>query len=71
LKISGLLDQTNQTLDRTLMYQAYQAVEVSGGDGITQRQLGLLLGLSKLDSRTVSRALVKEGFVSMQMMVSL
>ncbi|XP_059483284.1 general transcription factor 3C polypeptide 1 [Neocloeon triangulifer] len=63
----GLLDQTNQTLDRTLLYQAYQATEIAGEEGLTQRQLGLMLGLSKLDSRAVCKQLTKEGFVSLQM----
>ncbi|CAB3378380.1 Hypothetical predicted protein [Cloeon dipterum] len=66
-EFAGVLDLSKQTLDRTLLYQAYQATEVAGVEGLTQRQIGDTLGLSKLDSRAICRQLTKEGFISVHM----
>ncbi|XP_046395465.1 general transcription factor 3C polypeptide 1 isoform X2 [Ischnura elegans] len=64
---SGQLDQSKILIDRPLLCQAYDFFEKAGSKGLSKVELGNLMGLSKLDSRTICRNLVKCGFVALYM----
>jgi len=59
----GVLDQSNWILDRSVMWQAYQAVESAGPEGISQQGLGQKLGQGKLEARTICRNLLRRDLV--------
>lgn len=64
---TGFLDMSHRTLERTVMYQAYRAIENAGPEGMSQAAVGKLLGLGRLDRRLTCRQLLKEGTVSVKM----
>ncbi|XP_071452736.1 general transcription factor 3C polypeptide 1 isoform X2 [Hetaerina americana] len=64
---SGYLDQSKIMFDRPLLCQAYDFFEKAGPSGLSKVELGSLMGLSKLEARTICRNLVKCGFVSLYM----
>lgn len=59
----GLLDQTNQRLDISIMEQAYRLIDDAKTDGLTQKDVAQHLGLSKLHGRAVIRSLQRQGWV--------
>ncbi|KAJ9600248.1 hypothetical protein L9F63_009473, partial [Diploptera punctata] len=61
---AGLLDQKNLLLDRSILSQAYTVVENAGHEGLSQMGLGAKMGMSKLQSRTLCRNLLRKGVVA-------
>ncbi|XP_046989076.1 general transcription factor 3C polypeptide 1 [Schistocerca americana] len=53
----------DQVLDRPLLSQAYYAVEAAGPQGVSQLELAAIMGMSKLQSRTVCRNLLRTGLI--------
>ena len=41
---AGILDQSEWQLDRSMMWQAFEAVEAAGSEGVSQQELGARLG---------------------------
>ena len=60
---AGVLDQSGWLLDRTMMWQAFAKVEGAGAEGLSQQQLGQVLGQGKLEARTICRNLLRRGLV--------
>merc|ERR1719233_1340380 len=60
---AGVLDQSGWLLDRTMMWQAFAKVEEAGAEGLSQQQLGQVLGQGKLEARTICRNLLRRGLV--------
>lgn len=54
---SGFLDNKNELINVPLLKQAYDLIKDSKGEGLTQTELGNILGLSKLNSRSIIRNL--------------
>lgn len=62
---TGFLDEGNRLLDRPMLSQAYRAVEKAGVEGLSQVQIGMELGVTKLQARTMCRNLMKAKVVDM------
>lgn len=62
---TGFLDEGNRLLDRPMLSQAYRAVEKAGVEGLSQVQIGMELGVTKLQARTICRNLMKAKVVDM------
>jgi DNA-binding Lrp family transcriptional regulator len=51
-------------LDRPILMQAFNVVEDAGPEGISQVELSIKMGVSKLQARTLCRNLLKKGVLS-------
>jgi predicted transcriptional regulator len=51
-------------LDRPILMQAFNVVENAGPEGLSQMELSIKMGVSKLQARTLCRNLQKKGVVS-------
>lgn len=51
-------------LDRSILTQAFNVVENAGPEGISQMELSIKMGVSKLQARTLCRNLMKKGVLS-------
>lgn len=60
----GYVDESTRLLDVPLMTQAFNAVDESGPNGLTQVELSRKLGMTKLQARTLCRNLLKRNLVS-------
>lgn len=56
---AGFLDQTGTRLDNSLITQAYEIIDEAHSDGITQSEIAVRLGLTKLHARTIVRNLTR------------
>lgn len=56
---AGFLDQTGTRLDHPLLNQAYEIIDETKSDGISQSEIATRLGLTKLHARTVVRNLTR------------
>jgi hypothetical protein len=61
---SGLLDTSELLLDRPILTQAFNIVESAGPEGVSQMELSIKMGVSKLQARTLCRNLLKKGVLS-------
>lgn len=52
-----------QVLDRPLLTQAYYVVEAAGSQGVSQLELASMMNISKLQSRTICRNLLRVGLI--------
>ncbi|KAB7499102.1 General transcription factor 3C polypeptide 1 [Armadillidium nasatum] len=59
----GILNQSNRINRRNLLQQAFFTIDSAGPNGMTQIDLSKKMGLSRLDSRTVCRALLKRNVI--------
>lgn len=50
---TGLLDQNRLRLDRTMLNQTYQLFLEKGGNGMTQAEVGMTMGMSGGGSKSV------------------
>ncbi|KAK3919691.1 General transcription factor 3C polypeptide 1 [Frankliniella fusca] len=60
----GFVDESTRLLDVPLMTQAFNAVDESGPNGLTQVELSKKLGMTKLQARTLCRNLLRRNLVS-------
>lgn len=60
----GYVDESTRMLDVPLMTQAFNAVDASGPNGLTQLELSKRLGMTKLQARTLCRNLLRKNLVS-------
>ncbi|PSN39178.1 hypothetical protein C0J52_14051 [Blattella germanica] len=60
---TGVSDQKDLLLDRPILSQAYVVIEHAGPEGLSQMQLSAKMGVSKLQSRTLCRNLLRKGAV--------
>lgn len=51
-------------LDRPILSQAFNVVENAGPEGISQMELSIKMGVSRLQARTLCRNLMKKGVLS-------
>lgn len=58
------LDIQNQYFDVEILRQAYNVIEAGKGVGLSQSEVGRILGLTKLNARAVCRNLVKLGYIT-------
>jgi predicted transcriptional regulator len=58
------LNTSELLLDRPILSQAFNIVENAGPEGISQMELSVKMGVSKLQARTLCRNLLKKGIVS-------
>lgn len=56
---AGFLDQTGARLDHSLINQAYEIIDETKSVGITQSEIAVRLGLTKLHARTIVRNLTR------------
>lgn len=60
----GYVDESTRLLDVPIMTQAFNAVDESGPNGLTQVELSKKLGMTKLQARTLCRNLLRRNLVS-------
>lgn len=60
----SFLDIKNQYFDVEILRQTYNVIEKSKGVGLSQAEVGRILGLTKLNSRAVCKNLVKLGYIT-------
>lgn len=60
----GFLDQSYVRLDMSLKEQVYQLLKEAKQVGLTQREISLRMGLTKLGTRGVVRTLERSGLVT-------
>lgn len=60
----GFLDVSRQKLNTPLVYQVIQKITESGSRGVSQSELGKHFGLSKLNSRSVLRKVLRAGITT-------
>lgn len=51
-------------LDRPILSQAFNVVENAGPEGVSQMELSIKMGVSRLQARTLCRNLMKKGVLS-------
>eukprot|EP00094_Tigriopus_californicus_P009796 TCALIF_09445-PA protein Name:"Similar to Gtf3c1 General transcription factor 3C polypeptide 1 (Rattus norvegicus)" AED:0.03 eAED:0.04 QI:37/0.71/0.62/1/0.85/0.87/8/0/1945 len=61
---AGFIDQSKWKLTRSMMHQAYSLLEAMGPRGLSQQELGVQLGLGKLEARTICRNLERRNLVT-------
>lgn len=58
------MDTSELLLDRSILSQAFNIVENAGPEGVSQMELSVKMGVSKLHARTLCRNLLKKGVLS-------
>ncbi|PNF33520.1 hypothetical protein B7P43_G17638, partial [Cryptotermes secundus] len=61
---TGVMNTSELLLDRPILSQAFNVVENAGPEGVSQMELSIKMGVSRLQARTLCRNLMKKGVLS-------
>lgn len=60
LKILGFLDTSNEVLGIPILHQIYEYIKSSKENGVSEHEVGIQFGQSKLAARALVRKLIKQ-----------
>ena len=63
----GFLDISNQRLNRPLAHQVCQKIDEAGKEGMSQLEIGTYFGITRLNSRSVVRTILRQRNISSYM----